>query len=275
MIALFVPITVVGVEHEELNFNSYYSSVQNVTHNNSGLYRPYQTVTINNNVDEWPFVNGGGSAGEVGNRNALGNSVNFVETPPLPPPAWPHQSTYYPHFTNVNFWPHLYFQQPNFQSHATHQYSLPSVSAIDNSNGSSAYEIDIEGLSADDSHATPSTPVSVPQPTHQSDPIVSPSVQPSPQQISGVPNVILQPPQFPIRPIPQFQVAHQCPACFRYCISAGGLKRHSKFCRASQSNLDDIFASLEQPKQRDEPATSTPIPADSGPINLSTWGKYS
>lgn len=279
-----------GVEHEELAFNSYYSSVQNTANNNQqqGFYRPYDPISTSNNNDEWPLLNNGSGttfgAGVVGNRNNLfGNSVasDFVE--PSQPQSWTHFSepTYYPHFANVNFWPHMYFQQTSSYESPTasvHDYrqSLPLDSAIDDSNGS-AYELDIERIPVDSPAISISTPTPPPlgaQPMYPSDIFYHPTVQPSQQQITGVSNNVSQQ-QLPIRPIPQKsqQLTHQCSACYRYCVSAGGLKRHAKFCRASQSNLENIFASLKRPEQT-ESVPDASHQTEAHPINLS-YGKCS
>lgn len=269
-----------NLENEELAFTSYYSSAQNVANNNPGFYRPYDTVTSNNNED-WSFVNNGGGFGAnaaIGNRNAFLNVAppDFV---PETPPAWPHfPETTYSHYssnfgTNINFWPQLYLQQQvNYESHVhDYRYSQPPETAVEDSNGS-VYELDIERSSVD----SPSISTSTPQPsTYPNDFLPFPVQQ---NYLHSFPAMSMPhdiQPQFPIRPIPQQAVkvdtSHQCPACFRYCASAGGLKRHAKFCRVSVDNLENIFTSL---KRSDETESIPEIlfPVETHPVNLSSDG---
>lgn len=268
----------VSVENEELAFNSYYPSTQNATSfNNPGFYRPYDTVSCNNN-DEWQLGNSSNVFsvnGPVGNRNVFGNNpvsdlVDMHST-------WPHFSepnySHYSHYTNnANFWPQLYFPQNTYDCHAhDYRYPAPLKPAVEDSNES--YDLDVEQISVD----SPSISVSTPQSSTYPNELYSYPIQHNHQQsFPHISNDVQPQHPLPIRPIPQ-QAAkgdptHQCPACYRFCVSAGGLKRHAKFCRASPTNLENIFASLKRPDQT-ESVPGTNFQGNADPVNLSSEGK--
>lgn len=277
-------------QHEELTFNSYYSSVQsvqNTTTNGPGFYRPYD-IAGNNNNEEWPSISGTGSyngiynTGGVGNRNATGNNYSTdynVEAPS----TWAHYPesafSHYSHYSNVNFWPQLYFQQATYESHAREsRYPLPQDSTFIDDNNGQVYELNGERTSSDSPEvaSSPLPPLpSITFPTNVTSLPVQTNNPPYLPQYESQPQ-----PQLPIRPIPQQATtdltSFQCPACLRFCISAGGLKRHAKFCRASQTNLDNIFASLKRPEETAPSASLYCGPTNAHPINLSSsYGKFS
>lgn len=274
----------VAMENEELALNSYYASSQNVTNNNSNFYRPYDTaIGYNNNDESWSFFNANG----VLNASSSVNRNMYINNNPTPdfdtPPVWPQfvEPTYpqYSHFSNVNFWPQLYIPQvASYESHH-HDYMRHPFSVdqgVDNIN-ESGYELDAGRLPVD---TVPSASTLIAQPSLYPNEISNYPVQQQSQQSQSFPstsNNVDNVPQLPIRPIPQQAVknadpAHQCKDCSRSCVSAGGLKRHAKFCRASPANLQTIFASLNRPTEEKD---SAPVVVDNStssnqyPVNLS------
>lgn len=274
----------VAMENEELALNSYYASSQNVTNNNSNFYRPYDTaIGYNNNDESWSFFNANG----VLNASSSVNRNMYINNNPTPdfdtPPVWPQfvEPTYpqYSHFSNVNFWPQLYIPQvASYESHH-HDYMRHPFSVdqgVDNIN-ESGYELDAGRLPVD---TVPSASTLIAQPSLYPNEISNYPVQQQTQQSQSSPsasNNVDNVPQLPIRPIPQQAVknadpAHQCKDCSRSCVSAGGLKRHAKFCRASPANLQTIFASLNRPTEEKDSAPAVVDNSTSSnqyPVNLS------
>lgn len=181
----------------------------------------------------------------------------------LPDTAFPN----YSHFSNVNWWNQFYYQQATYDVYTNH-IPRPAAAAPDSSfdeSNVSSYELEIG------SPVSTSNPPSAPcvQP-----PLITPQEFPnesipfpfaSYQQFTQPANAYSLPhQQLPIRPVPQQagggESIHRCNACLRFCASAGGLKRHAKFCRASQTNLTNIFASLKRKESKgakaSEPSTN-------------------
>ncbi|KAI9554526.1 hypothetical protein GHT06_019799 [Daphnia sinensis] len=282
----------IGFEHEELAFNSYYTSVHSATNNNNpGFYRAHDNGNSNNNNEEYPFVNGGSgvysASSSFGNRNVLPNCdapTDLVETAPPPASAWPHfpeiNYSHYSHFPNVNLWSQLYFQQNNNHSEPNvHDYRNlpPPYDTTLNDSNRSTYELDIERSSV--TSPTVNQHTTVPHPSaYPNDLYAVP--QSHNHSFVPVPNESQQH-QLPIRPIPQqasrvnpilnatHNPTHMCPACDRCCISAGGLKRHLRFCGPARARTDKSL-SINGAEETDA-TTFAPSFVDSQPINLSSY----
>lgn len=239
---------------EEFAFTSYYSSNTHksaMSNNHQNFYRPYDiesTYSTSSNISK--VTNGVGvvhSAGSLGNRNVLGNSSYYAL-------ADLNEKT------SAATWPHF----PDTSSYS-HQRSQEST-----------YPIVIQAAPIP---PTFSSDLFLSQQNHQHQPFASVSSSNESHQQQ-------QQHQLPIRPIPRQanSVLHRTrnypfifPECGRYCSSSGaGLKR--EFCHVVRAKLNNKNNNANHADRRTKESESTfhypYYHVDSGPLNLSTDGKF-
>lgn len=238
----------VNADDEDLPFASYYTSAQSVAVTNTApLYRPYDIINTSNN-DEWPISL---NYNHVFAANVAANVMGGYPESTFPwshhaPETAYHNYHSYQHFPN--WWNQYYYQQATYDVHYDPRQA--SVQADNVFDGTSASSFGSENAAPVHPLTTPYVQASFAQPTtFTTDPasFLHPSCQQASYTANANPPALEQ--QLPIRPVPQQAVAepvHQCKACLRCCSSAGGLKRHAKFCRASQSNVEGIYASFKE-----------------------------
>ena len=230
----------------ELPFIPQYSSVHGVTNANAtSLYRPYENMNSINNDDWHNYCN-------INTNPMLGNAPNVAANAyPEQTLPWPHlvpEYQNYPHFANVNcWWSQFYFQLQHTTLDARGSFNFRQTnngcdeSSISSQNQENEFSRNIPTTS---NHYNPA-PFALPL-TRATD---SAGIT-FPNQLNQNSNGPLQTHQLPVRHFSQqanSELVFQCHDCFRFCSSAGGLKRHAKFCRASKPNLQNIFSSLKQP----------------------------
>ena len=219
--------------------NSYYS-MQNMANSNP-YYRQYENCN-----DEWAFAN-----------NTFGRNL-YVD---YENPHWQISETaYYPHFPHSNVWPSQLYVH-NYDNYHDYRYPMPELAGPvveDNTQAVSSYGFELENAT-DNNNLAPAVDnsnlnLNSYQPTTFNPTVVSDGPKPVTDSLEST---------------------YQCDLCYHFCVSAGGLKRHAKFCRASSSNLETIFASLRRPNPPSV-ASSVPPPCailpDSLPINLTSSG---
>ena len=281
----------VDVENDSLPISSYYP-MQNVSSQNA-YYRQYETCN-----DDWTAFSsnafssnaftssafpgnaypgnafpGNAFSGSAFNRNLYASDYENSQ-------HWQiSESAYYPHFSNANMWPPLYVH--NYDNYHEYRYPLPDLAPapVSDDGAISCYDFELNNCSH---------PAAAGPPAEQT---LSYFGSVAPAVGGGGPKPLPQGGGSP--PIDPLESMFQCHLCFRPCASAGGLKRHAKFCRASSTNLENIFASLKgsssdslsypAPCRTDGDISNASNDSDASktgsyqvchPINLSSGGNY-
>ena len=248
--------------------------MQNVANNNvQPYYRPYD---IAGPTEDWPYLNNG-----FNQRSANFYTADYEGLPYLQMPEPPAATGFYPHFAhaNANVWPQVYGVPTPYDGYhdTTHRYqqladplmddnaipSYPGFETEESINPSISetlptfnYNQQVYGSHSVEDKFNPMSAITMPiTPT----PTPTPTSTPNPMSTKNCSDTAME------------SAAFRCDLCFRYCVSAGGLKRHAKFCRASPTNLENIYGSLKRPT--DVP-TELPPEVNIQPINLtSSFGK--
>lgn len=194
--------------------------------------------------------------------NAANVTANAMDGYPEQTFPWPHlvpDYQNYSQFPNVNcWWSQFYYQQTTFDARgsfnsrqADYAWDESSISSFDQGNGLPT------NTPTSSNHYIP--PPFAPPPAW----VIDSAGAPFPNcQFSQNGNGLPLPQQFPIRPVPQqasSEPVYQCHDCLRFCSSAGGLKRHARYCRASETNLQNLFSSLTQQPSNLSNANEVPL----------------
>ena len=284
-----------NVENEDFPINSYYP-MQNVA--NNPYYRPYDTT-----AEEWAYstnANGvfagsiaagmnnlGGTAGiggitgigGIGALGGIGSGYNrnlYSDYENAAHWQLSESAALYQHLSNSNMWGPMYAAH-NYDNYHDYRFPVLPEPIVDESNVPS-YDFNVDNV-----------PGSEPSVSNNNNSCSNGGSHPVEQGV-GAPsfNVAMaytpilvpsDPGRQLVNPSGRQDATFQCDLCLRYCVSAGGLKRHSKFCRASEANLETIFASLKRSNSDADNNTSSSDDDrhDDGnsmqPINLTAYGK--
>jgi len=184
-------------------------------------------------------------------------TADYEGLPYLQMPEPPAATGFYPHFAhaNANVWPQVYGVPTPYDGYhdTTHRYQQLADPLMDD-NAIPSYP----GFETEES-TNPSISVALPPFNYNQQAYGSHPVEDKfkPMSATTMPNTPTPTPTPTSTPNPMStkycsdaateSAAFRCDLCFRYCVSAGDLKRCAKFCRASPTNLENIYGSLKRP----------------------------